>query len=348
MLILVLPFVGEQVIYFFSLKGLNERVIKKYQKQYKNAKNIKEKDEIREKLREQKILKEKLNQENKNNKIIINRNQNLKYIWVAVLIMIFGALCTPLKLTPFTYLLKTNFGNSLNYIKEHLPIVFADSSEIIIYSIFLIALLGFTKSKLKTSDAFLILGLYFMTLHSVRYLFLLIGLTSGIVVKMIDDFIKENTEENLKFQNKIYIVFGIITILGSSFQIFMQINDKNIDNKIYPVDAVEFIKNNLDYQNIRLYHNYEQGSYLLLQGIPVFIDSRCDLYTEPFNKGMEVFDDAIAVTYSRKTISEIMKKYDLEYALVPNGKVEDIYMSEDEKYKEIYKDDYYAIYQYEK
>ena len=35
---------------------------------------------------------------------------------------------------------------------------------------------------------------------------------------------------------------------------------------------------------MRLYNEYNYGSYLLFKDIPVFIDSRASLYTKQFNK----------------------------------------------------------------
>lgn len=34
---------------------------------------------------------------------------------------------------------------------------------------------------------------------------------------------------------------------------------------------------------MKIYNEYNYGSYLLFRGIPVFVDSRADLYTPQFN-----------------------------------------------------------------
>ena len=124
-------------------------------------------------------------------------------------------------------------------------------------------------------------------------------------------------------------------------------NVKHIDESLYPVEATEYIKENLDYKNIRLYNRYDYGSYLLMEGVPVFLDSRCDLYTPEFNKGVTVFDDFMKLFYGMITISELMDEYELEYALVPVEQVEQVYMKEDSRYTEIYKDKNFALYKYD-
>ena len=352
MLILTLPFIGEQIVYAYSLKGINERLLKndkqKLRKAISSGKSDEEIQAIKEEIRHQEEFKEKYQSEDKEHKIIVTKKPNVKYISVAIIIMILGALVTPIKLTPFVYVLKTSVGNSLDYINEHLPIIPANSLEFLSFTIIMVALLGFTKSKLKLSDAFLILGLYLMSISSRRNVFLLVGLTAGIVVKMIDDFIKENTEkESKRFSKILFVVVCIASVSCSIYFSVIKMNDPYISEKNYPVQATEYIKNHLDYKNIRIYNRYDYGSYLLMEGVPVFLDSRCDLYTPEFNKGVTVFDDYMDVIYEKITISELMDQYQLEYAVVPVDNGEEVYMAEDDRYTELYKDKYFAVYQYD-
>ncbi|MBR2290440.1 MAG: hypothetical protein IJ867_07700 [Clostridia bacterium] len=353
MLVLVLPFIGEQVVYWYSLKGINERQLRKLKKKLKKAKEENASQEeiakIEAKLADFEEFKMKYAEaeSQKEHKILIKEKKNIKYIWVACLVLILGALLTPFGLTPIIYVLKTSVGNSMSYINEHLPIIPANSMEFLTYSIVMVALLGFTKSKLKLYDAFLILGLYLMTLSGRRYEFLLIGLTAGIVTKMIDDFMKENIQtENEKVSKTFFIIICIVGAVASIYFFVDKRKDSYISEKTYPVQATRFIKENLDYQNIRMYNGYNYGSYLLMEGIPVFIDSRCDLYTPEFNKGVTVFDDYMKGQAGKITIAGLMDQYELEYALVAAGSYEDNYMEEDLRFTQIYQDENFAIYEY--
>lgn len=355
MLVLLLPFIGEQVVYLYSLKGINERLLKKFKKQYEKAKANGASEEKLKKLEEKIVQQEEfkiINERDeiqKEHKIIVKNKPNVKYMWVAFLVLVIGALITPLKLTPIVYVMKTSAGNSMQYINEHLPVILAGNLELFSYTAILIAIIGFTKSKLKLSDAFLILGLYLMALSSRRNVLLLIGLTAGIVVQMIDTFIKENIkEENAKAKNVLCVILCIASVLVSIYMFIDKMDVSYVAEDLYPVKAAEYIKENLDYENIRLYNQYDYGSYLLMERIPVFLDSRCDLYTPEFNKDVKVFDDYMRVQYGQKSISSLMDKYNLEYAIVLKDSFEYIYMNEDEKYTELYKDKYFAIYQYEK
>ena len=82
----------------------------------------------------------------------------------------------------------------------------------------------------------------------------------------------------------------------------VRMNQEYISDSSYPVEAAAWIKENLDLTTLKLYNEYNYGSYLLLNDIPVFIDSRCDLYTPEFNRntghgasGKDIFSDAINI-----------------------------------------------------
>ena len=353
MLILLLPVIGEQIFYAYSLDGVNKRLLKRFKKKYKDAKNSgasgEELEKIESKIKEQEEFEKHYAQTEtkREHKIIVKSKPNIKYIWVAAVVLILGALVTPLKLTPFLYVLKTSLGNSMGYINEHLPIVPANSVEFFAYTIIIVAILGFTNSKLKLYDAFLILGLYIMTLTGRRSQYLLYGLTAPIIVKAIDDFIKYNIKEvKTNISNKLFIFTCIISVGVSVYMFIDKINDDHVSEKLYPVKAAQFVKENLDYRNIRIYNGYDYGSYLLMQGIPVFIDSRCDLYTPEFNKGVVVFDDFMETRSGEITISDLLDKYDLEYAIVKSDGFENSYMSEDDRYTKLYSDENFVVFKY--
>ena len=354
MLVLVLPFIGEQIVYFYSFEGINERLLSRAKKKYKKAKECgkseAEIDKLEEEIKHQEEFKirNKVDKNTKESKIIITKKPNVKYMWVAFIALVIGCLMTPLKLTPILYFLKTSLGNSMSYINEHLPIIPANSIEFLTYTIVIVTLIGFTKSKLKLSDAFLILGLYLMAISGRRNVFLLIGLTAGIVVKMIDDFIKDNIkDQNKKVSKCFFVMICIASVFVSTYMFIIKIDEPYISKELYPVKATEYIKENIDYKNARIYNGYDFGSYMLMEGIPVFIDSRCDLYTPEFNEGVKVFDDFMDIGYGKKPLSKLMDKYDLEYAVVRIESIEQTYITEDDRYTELYKDKYFAVYKYD-
>ena len=90
------------------------------------------------------------------------------------------------------------------------------------------------------------------------------------------------------------VVEFITTILGKILTILIVVllsimmfrgkeKDHFVNENSYPIEACNYILENLDVQNIKLFNEYNYGSYLLYRGIPVFIDSRADLYAPEFN-----------------------------------------------------------------
>ena len=128
-------------------------------------------------------------------------------------------------------------------------------------------------------------------------------------------------------------------------------DDEYISESSYPVDASTWILNNLDVENIRLFNEYNYGSYLLYRGIPVFIDSRADLYTQEFNRKTmiinDVFTDFINASNIGVYYEDIFEKYDITHIILyKNSKINMLIEETDsEKYNLLYSDDHFVIYE---
>ena len=195
---------------------------------------------------------------------------------------------TPLGTTPYTYLIKTMQGNTVSNINEHLPLTLINNIPVMCTLVIFLAFLIFTKVKIRLSDLFMIGGLTYLMFSSRRQstMFVLIG--SIILNRISMDAIEIYSKESLGFVFKqIICVIGIL-VAGLGIYYGGKFIDKKKDNNYvstssYPVEAADWILKNLDVNNIKLFNEYNYGSYLLYRGIPVFIDSRADLYAPEFN-----------------------------------------------------------------
>ena len=106
-------------------------------------------------------------------------------------------------------------------------------------------------------------------------------------------------------------------------------------------------KKNLDVNNIKLFNEYNYGSYLLYKGIPVFIDSRADLYAPEFNKNKDIFMDFINTSNIGIYYGKTFKDYNITHIILyKNAKIAMLIDEADqEKYNKIYSDDYFVIYE---
>jgi hypothetical protein len=257
--------------------------------------------------------------------------------------------------TSYTYLYKTLIGDTTQYINEHLPTVLINNISMLLFIIVLLGLLIFTKVKIRLSDLFLVGGLGLLSLMSSRQTSMLVLLGSFVLVNLVQEILTPNKNidsdkiVDICCSHPIYYFYLLIFVIGiASTPISENINSKFIDETIYPVKATEYILDNLDIENIKLFNEYDYGSYLLFNNIPVFIDSRCDLYTPEYNgENCTVFDDFMDVQTGNTYCEEIFEKYDITHIIISKDSLiyTEIVGANNGKYNELYSDDYFAVFE---
>ena len=320
---------------------------------------------LENKLEDKKIkaerIKEKREQELKNAyKITITKNNNSKWLILVMIVSIATGLLTPLGKTPYTYTYLTMIGNTVKNINEHLPLTLTKNVEMMSTLVVLLTLLIFTKAKVKLSDLFMLGGLTYLMFSSRRQqsMFVLIGsvaFTRTVTNWLIANFNYSNEQFAKKWINAFTMFVVSAILLSFSANLYNKVkNDKYINESTYPVEASEWILENLDVKNIKLFNEYNYGSYLLYKGIPVFIDSRADLYAPEFNTktgnkvdGNDIFIDFINESSISVYYGDIFKQYDVTHVILYKGSKVNmlIQKADSEKYKEIYSDNSFVIYE---
>ena len=378
--VLYLPYIAEYLLceladfIFYNKAGIfiNKLKIKIYKNKCKNKNNSTEKleklknrinkvEEELEKIQARNIKIEAKRKENAENtyKIEMHKNKNTRWLILVMAITAITGLLTPLGKVPYTYTYLTMIGNTMKNINEHLPLTLADNIPIMCTLIVILAVLTFTKAKIKLSDLFMLGGLTYLMFATRRQqsMFVLIG--SVAFTRIVTDFLKrslyasvDQIDEKLINRFTVFVILAIIIIWGIHY-FKERKNEDFIDKKAYPVEASEWILNNLDVKNIKLFNEYNYGSYLLYKGIPVFIDSRCDLYAPEYNTptgnsddGEDIFSDFINSSGIGTYYGDIFKKYEITHVIVyKNSKINMLIEKADsEKYKKLYSDDNFVIY----
>lgn len=293
-------------------------------------------------------------------KIIIKKNKNVRWLILIMIIAIFTGFLTPLGKAPFTYTYLTMKGTTTKNISEHLPLTLANNTQIACTIVVVLALITFTKVKIRLSDLFMLGGLAVLMFWTRRQqsMFVLIG--SIAFTRLSKQFFEMSLGKPIDSIIKIWLnkstAFILIAgMLAWSLHLYAKIkDDKYVNDEIYPVQAAEWILQNLDVDKIKLYNEYNYGSYLLFKGIPVFIDSRADLYAPEFNTptgdkkdGNDIFMDFINSSNITTYYGDIFEKYEITHVLVyKNSKIAMLIRKTDsEKYNEIYKDENFVIYE---
>lgn len=333
-------------------KTQNEEKKKQLEEKLEQAK----KDLVLRKEKEEKVIEKSKQRRENPYKLKISKNSAAKWLILVMIICAFTGLLTPLGDTPYTYLVKTMQGNTTKSISEHLPLTLYNDKEAMIYLTLVLAILIFTKVKIKLSDFFMMAGLIFLSFMSRRQTSLLILIGGFVFIKWVAQLIqKYDADGSFKFMKLMNTLLGkIITIaiivLMCLVIIKPKIKDKFVNESKYPVEASTWILENLDVNNIKLYNEYNYGSYLLFRGIPVFIDSRADLYAPEFNKGdneegRDIFSDYINISSIGTYYETKFEKYGITHVIVVNNAKLNMFLSRDENYKELYKDDNFVIYE---
>ena len=361
--VLYLPYIAEFIISFFLKKGdlltklflkSDELEIKKLEKKESlKEKQIKKLELYRTRVEKNKIrLAEKENSKKEPYKIIVQDNKNVKWLIIIMIIAAFTGFLTPIGDTPYTYLLHTMQGNTTNNISEHVPIVLYHTKYIFGYIIFAVCLIAFSKQKIKLSHLLLLGGLIFLTIMSRRQasmlIFVGIIVINKIICKLIEVYDKELLKKIIKYATSIIgkIIIYSIFIVYTMFSL-KEIKDVEIvSNKDYPIEATEHIKQNLDLEEIKLYNEYNFGSYLLFKDIPVFIDSRADVYDPQFNKREDdIFRDFMDLSGACDDYEEKFKHYEITHLLIYKNSILNKVLRLDENYKKIYIDEKFIIYE---
>lgn len=122
-----------------------------------------------------------------------------------------------------------------------------------------------------------------------------------------------------------------------------KINEAYYTNNNYPIKAAEWIKDNLDLDTIKLFNEYNYGSYLLFEGIPVMIDSRCDLYTPQYNTqtgnpedGQDIFMDVQNILTGVDNYKDTFEKYGITHVITQNDSNLNKKIKNNNDYEKIY------------
>lgn len=353
--ILYLPYIAEYLISVFIkyVKNMPERKIKKLNKIIEKTSDEKKLEKLNNELKKLQENLDNKRPEKEPYKITITYKKATKWLILVMIICVFTGILTPLGKVPYTYLIKTMQGNSTQNISEHLPLTLANNIKYACVLMTFLAIIIFTDTKIRLCDLFMLGGLTFLTFMSRRQESMFVIICLPILVRLITAFLNKYDKTAIEHVAKMMTsVCGIIntvciTLIFSMFMYNARYKDDYVNEASYPVQASEWILENLDINEIKLYNEYNFGSYLLHKDIPVFVDSRADLYLPEFNEGVYIFDDFLSISsLGTKNLEEIFDKYGFTHFIVNSKAKLTIYLdAKPDEYSIIYSDDYFYIYE---
>lgn len=380
--VIYLPYIGEYLISYFTKQEIynkriqiKEKIIaihkKKIEKnkENKNAKvfNIEkiaikiEKNEAKLKKKEQKLeeLQTKLQtikkeEKTKQRKVIIKREENMKWLVIIFIICIFTGLLTPLKDIPYTYMIKSIKGNTMNFISEHQAVDLIHAIPTLVIMLITVALLFSNKIKIRLQDIFMLFGMTILALISYKQFPIFLICTMTIINKLSMQVIPEKIKEKvtklidklLSIKGMIYI--SLITVAITLWQ-YKKIAVQNyVDSSEYPVQATKWLKDNykIDKTKMKLFNDFNYGSYLLFNNIPVFIDGRADAYDPVFNgREEDSFLDYMQTSSLQVWYEDTFEKYEITHIITKTNSNFNIFLQRNIRYNKLYDDGTFIIYE---
>lgn len=245
---------------------------------------------------------------------------NFKSFIITIIMMILMGFMTPFKLHTFTFMTKVLNTNSYGFISEMQPtILISDIKLLVLFFISIITLIFF-KKNIKVRDLLLIGGLLMFSLivkrNIIYSLLILPTYLAKIIFKNVNIKLKMNLVKKINW-NVIYLMMCVFVIFLFAYAV-QSINFKTFDYRInehYPVKIVDYIKEEYDYENLKVYTDFNYGSYVAFNNIPIFVDSRAEVYIAEFNGGQNIIKDYIN-SKKYKTFNDIFEKYDFDIAIV--------------------------------
>jgi hypothetical protein len=300
-------------------------------------------------LEKLKILK--LNEESY--KIELSGFKNKKYLIILMIVCVFTGFITPLFGTAYTNMIECMSGISTSFISELQRLDIFSEPFFIFLIVLIFGIVGFTRTKIKLKDLLFAFGFMVFSFFAYRDVFFmyLIGIISvaNIFVAFLKEYFGDEAIEkidNAVCKSKIVIILILLVIIGySSYMIAIQSSDDYVLDLVYPVEATEWILENVDYENARIWTDFDYGSYLELNGIKVFLDSRSGMYCEEVNEGVTILSDWLSVENGSVRYDTIFDKYEITHALLLNSNIVNQYIYTDSNYELIYQDDIFSLYE---
>lgn len=355
--VLYLPYVAEFLLEVLVDLDLDQRLYRrilmlalKFAKREKTKEKLQAKiDKVPERIEKLKATRERVRANPY--KIKVTKNYFVIPIIIVMLLAIFTGLINPAGDGAYTYLYKTMQGNTTDSINEHQPLVLISAHEFLGAVVIFLTILIFTDTKIKLSDLFMLVGLTALAFKTKRQISMFAIFCAPIMAKLIaamfEKYDKKAVEKMMSFGGSVLGASAIIlTVALISIDSLKEIVKSDyVDPSSYPVAASDWMIENLDVKNMKLYNEYNYGSYLLFRGIPVFVDSRADLYAPEFNGRKDIFSDALNIAGIALNYKTAFEDYGVTHVITyANAKLA-MLLEDDSNYVKIYDDDSFKIFE---
>lgn len=279
------------------------------------------------------------------------RNHSDKRIYQVLgimLVMFLVGFINPYGMRAITYLF-TSYGNKYidRLVIEMFPPIINDTSCIYGFITFLImgCVLGvyiyYQKGKLSLRYALLLLGVTILVLMHIRNLALyIIGAIPPLAFYLKDVLKKDYSIKVSDSYKKYYKVIIGVFCVGIVMAAYTTNNRFTNDLE----DGVNYLLEHYKKENIVLYANYNNGSYLEFRGLKPYIDGRAEIFLKENNKKEDILKEYYLLSNNYLDCKKFVDKYQFTHLILSKKETLYSYIAKNKDYTRIYRDEKYEIY----
>ena len=194
------------------------------------------------------------------------------------------------------------------------------------------------KGKMKFTNGCLLLGTLILALKNYRNFPLFIIATYPFLASYLKNSIKDDKENNCPFNiKKYYTIVTTVFIIYFSILAFMFQGD--LYNKLEK--GVDILIEKSHHQPITVFCDYDSGGYLEYRGIKPYMDNRAEVFLKSNNKKEDILKEYNLVEMGMIDYDKFLEKYNFTHLLINN------YIKNNHKYKPIFQNGKYIIYEKE-
>lgn len=264
---------------------------------------------------------------------IKEKNRKIIKLTIFIFISVISGLLNPYGISLMTYSLKSYGVSYINkVVGEMASFNLAGENFVYAYSylllfLFLIFLIFFIldkKRRMTIHEFFLLFGTLYMALCNIRNISLFLVCGFIFICKYINI-----TDRNSKIvPKKLYILLIVVLISVFLYNVFNNNYLLENGNK----EIADYLDKNAS-KSIRLYTNFNDGSYYEFRNYKPYIDSRAEVYLKVNNKSDDVFLEYYDLINGNLDVDKFIKKYNFNYFVVSKNEYFNKYLSSNDNYE---------------
>lgn len=243
----------------------------------------------------------------------IQKKYDLKPIVLIMIIMLLTGLINPYGIKNILYVF-TSYGQKIlnETIIELVPLSFSSSyDKIIIFIIFLVYFLYFKSKNIPIRHYLLLFGTTYLAFDCSRSIALfIIGALFPLSYLYKDKILNIDIEKYIPISIKCFII--VIFLIITSLLLIFSTKD------FYPIskEPIDYLAENFNTKTMKLYINFNDGSYAVYKEIKVNIDPRAEVYLKKNNHKSDIYKEYRDLKSNNINYKEYLDKYKFTHLLV--------------------------------